>query len=90
MVKFTQVVEKEFEDLSVTVEFFVNNNLKTVCNTYYTYTCPRCAGHGCRFTNDACMGGTIKGKLDLSKFQLPSEVSNQIKTKLLELANMLK
>jgi hypothetical protein len=85
MIKLTQVVEKEYEDLTLNIKFSIDDNKRVNTQTYFSYTCPNCSGYGCRSGCDS-----RNNELDLSKFQLPIEVSNQIKEKLRELSDMLK
>lgn len=62
--KITKMTELDLEDLEINISIQeTNSHFKA--KVTYSYTCPRCSGHGCKFNNPC--SGTITENLDLSK-----------------------
>lgn len=58
--KINKIQELEITDLTFKFELNCPSGKKSVT---YSYTCPKCSGHGCRNT-DGCINGIISTKLD--------------------------
>lgn len=85
MTKITQITELDLEDLEINISIREVNS-KFQSKITYSYTCPRCAGHGCKFNNPC--SGTITEDLDLSKLDKMFSAPDCLKIRQI-LANIL-
>lgn len=92
--KITTITEVVVEHAMLTIKINPNNQDTSVV---LTYTCPDCAGHGCRSHgntragNQECSSGSVAVKINPAKIdiQLDQETSMKIKAAVQNLANEL-
>lgn len=83
---------KEFEIADADVNISLDLKKETFAITL-SYTCPSCAGHGCRHSGDrACNNGSISMKLDPDKMDknLDKETANHLRETVRNLAAAIK
>lgn len=87
--KITLTEEVELKDVDINISI---NLKKETFDINLSYTCPNCAGHGCRYSGSKdCNGGTIAMKLDPAKMDknLDQETASKLRAIIQKLSSSI-
>jgi hypothetical protein len=77
--KLTHIKEIEIKHASIDISVDLKQETSTI---RLSYSCPECAGHGCRYRENKCNGGSIIEELNPAKInsQLDKESANKLRS----------
>lgn len=89
--KIKKVIESELDNFTIQIKFYVSTDGNVEDNVSCSYTCPHCAGYGCMNNHgNGCTGGQISENIDGANLDIPQNIAEQIRKRLVEIAYSIK